>query len=198
MPTLFHAPNSRSSSIVTLIDELGADVDIVEVTIPRQDGSDGPDPRNPHPEKKVPLLVDGGETIRERGAIIVYLTDMFPAAGMGPLPGAPGRGDYLSWLFYYQGVMEPVILLHWAQIEHPALQASLRDFAAVTDRLSEALQARPFLLGDRYSAVDLLCSSPFIWFPDLTPDNPAIREWVQRCRERPAAVRTADRDARAA
>ncbi|WP_265502070.1 glutathione S-transferase family protein [Paracoccus beibuensis] len=197
MPTLYHSPNSRSSSIVALIDELGADVDIVEVTIPRQDGSGGPDPRNPHPEKKVPYLVDGDDLIRERGAIAVYLSDMFPAAGMGPLPGTPGRGEYLSWLFYYQGVMEPVILLHWAQIEHPALQASLRDFAAVTARLSEALQSRAFLLGERYSAADLLCASPFIWFPDLTPDDQAIKDWVQRCRERPATVRIAESDARA-
>lgn len=194
MLTLFHAPHSRSSSLVTLLDELGAEVDIVEVKIPRQDGSGGPDPRNPHPEKKVPFLVDGDEQIRERGAIIVYLTDRFPQAGLGPLPGEPGRGAYLSWLFYYQGVMEPVILLHWAQISHPALDASLRDFAAIVERLSEALQDRPYLLGERYSAADLLCSSPFLWFPDLIPDNAAIRSWVQRCRERPAAARTAERD----
>ena len=195
MPTLYHAPNSRSSSILTLIDELGADVDIVEVTIPRQDGSGGPDPINPHPEKKVPFLVDGDDRIRERGAIILHLTDKYPQAGLGPVHGAPGRGEYLSWLFYYQGVMEPVIILHWAQISHPAITAGLRDFATMTDRLAEALRDRPFLLGDHYSAADLLCSSPFMWFPAMTPDDPAIKSWVQRCRERPAAIRTAEREA---
>ena len=197
MPTLFHSPNSRSSSMIALIDELDADVDIVEVTIRRQDGSGGPDTRNPHPEKKVPFLINGDDSIRERGAITVYLTDMFPKARMAPLPGEPGRGDYLSWLFYYQGVMEPVILLHWAQLDHPVLQGSLGSLAAVADRLSGALQNRAFLLGDRYSAADLLCSSPFIWLPDLLPDDQAIRDWVHRCRERPATVRMAERDARA-
>ena len=81
MPTLYHAPDSRSDSIVTLIDLMGIRdrIDIVAVTIPRQDGSGGRDPRNPHPEGKVPYLVDQGGHVRERGAIITWLTD-FPKA----------------------------------------------------------------------------------------------------------------------
>lgn len=198
MPTLYHAPTSRSSAMVTLIDELGADVEIKEVTIPRQDGSGGSDASNPHPEKKVPYLVDGEEHIRERGAIIVYLTDKYPEAGLGPIEGQPKRGEYLSWLFYYQGVMEPVILLHWAQISHPAIHASLRDFDTMMTRLNEALEKGPYLLGDTYSAADLLCSSAFMWFPDLIGDNPLIAAWVQRCKERPAVARTYERDSVAA
>jgi len=197
MPTLYHSPMSRSSGIVTLIDELGADVEIREVTIPRQDGTGGPDPDNPHPEKKVPLLVDGEETVRERGAIILYLTDKYPEAGLGPIEGEPGRGAYLSWLFYYQGVMEPVFILHWAGLSHPAITASLRDMDAMLTRLTEALENGPYLLGEQYSAADLLCSSPFQWFSDLLPDNPKIRDWVARCADRPAVKRTLERDAAA-
>jgi len=194
MATLYHAPNSRSSSIVTLIEDLRADVDIQNVAVSRQDGGGAPDPRNPHPEKKVPYLVDGTEKIRERGAIILYLTDKFPEAGLGPIEGQPGRGDYLSWLFYYQGVMEPVILLQFAGLTHPILTASLRDYDTMTARLADTLQSQPYLLGDRYSAVDLLCSSPFLWAPDLMPDNKTIRDWVARCADRPAVRRTRDRE----
>ena len=92
MPTLYHAPESRSDTVVTLIHMLGADVDVKEVTIPRQDGSGVSDPANPHPEKKVPYLVDGDEHVRERGAIMLYLTDKYPQAKLGPLPGEAGRG----------------------------------------------------------------------------------------------------------
>jgi glutathione S-transferase len=194
MITLYHSPNSRSSSIATLIDELGADVEIREVSIPRHDGSGGPDPDNPHPEKKVPYLVDGTEEVRERGAIALYLTDNFPEAGLGPIEGEPGRAAYLSWLFYYQGVMEPVLVLHWTKLSHPAFEATFRDYGAMAERLAECLESQPYLLGDRYSAADLLCSSPFIWMPEFTPDNEAIRDWVARCNERPAALRTAVRE----
>jgi glutathione S-transferase len=194
MPTLYHAPQSRSSGIVNLIDELGADVEIREVTVTRQDGSGGPDPSNPHPEKKVPFLVDGAETLRERGAIMLYLTDKYPEAGLGPIEGEAGRGEYLSWLFYYQGVMEPVIILHWAGISHPAIEASLRDFGTMVERLAQTLEDRPYLLGKTFSAADLLCSSPFIWFPDVLPGNPKVRDWVQRCADRPSVRRTLERD----
>lgn len=198
MPTLYHAPRSRSSAIVALVEDLGADVEIREVTIPRQDGSGGPDTANPHPEKKVPFLVDGTETVRERGAIILYLTDKYPEAGLGPIEGQPGRGAYLSWLFYYQGVMEPVLILHWAGLTHPAIEASLRDFDTMIGRLAETLEKQPYLLGDAYSAADLLCSSPFHWFPELMPENAAIRDWVKRCGERPSVRRLVEREALAA
>ncbi|PYE84007.1 glutathione S-transferase [Pseudoroseicyclus aestuarii] len=199
MPILYHSPNSRSSAVVTLLDELGAaDVEIREVTIPRQDGSGSPDAANPHPEKKVPYLIDDDETVRERGAIMLYLTDMYPQAGLGPLPGQPGRGAYLSWLSWYQGVMEPVMVMQFAGLSHPALGATFRDPATMIARLSEALARGPWLLGEAYSAADLLCSSPFLWFPESAPDDPAIRDWIERCAARPAVKRTAERDAKVA
>lgn len=196
MLTLYHAPRSRSTTITALIDEMGirARVRTVAVTIPRQDGSGAPDPGNPHPEKKVPYLVNGEDHVRERGAIITYLTDMFPESGLGRPVGHPQRGRFLGWLFYYQGVMEPVMVLDWAKIDHPALRATFRDARAVADRLSEALADGPWLLGPDYSAVDLLLSSPFVWFPDMTPDDPAIRDWVARCAARPGVVAARERD----
>ncbi|MCB1387815.1 MAG: glutathione S-transferase family protein [Rhodobacteraceae bacterium] len=198
MATLYHSHHSRSSALVALIDELGADVEIRDVTIGRIDGSGGADPANPHPEGKVPYLVDGDEQLRERGAIILYLTDKYPEAGMGPIEGQPGRGAYLSWLFYYHSVMETVLLLDYAQLSHPALYAAIRDSATMVERLTEALSKGPWLLGERYSAADLLCAGPYLWFPDFVPDVPVIRDWVARCGARPAVQRTLARDNAAA
>ena len=187
MPTLYHSPQSRSDTVVQLVGMLGADIDIREVTITRQDGSGAADPDNPHPEKKVPYLVDGDDHVRERGAIMLYLTDAYPQAKLGPLPGEEGRGAYLSWLSYYQGVMEPILILKWAGITHPAITAGLRDEATMLEQLHTALSKGPWLLGDRFSAADMLCSSPFHWFADMVPDQPAIRDWVDRCAKRMAA-----------
>lgn len=189
MLTLYHAPNSRSTSILQLIDELGAtdQVAIRTVNIQRQDGSGGTDPANPHPEGKVPYLTDGEDYVHERGAITLYLTDRFPDAGLGPVVGDPRRGRYLSWLGWYQGVFEPVTILRWAQLDHPALRATFRDYDAAIARLDQVLSAQPYLLGDAFSAADLLCASPFAWFGDQMPVTPAIRDWVARCQDRDAA-----------
>lgn len=186
MLTLYHSPNSRSTSVVQLLHELGVtdQVRTEIVTIPRQDGSGLRDPKNPHPEGKVPYLVNGTDHVRERGAVILYLTDMFPEAGLAPLPGDPQRGEYLSWLFWYQGVFEPVAILSWAKVEHPAIHASLRDYDTAIQRLDEVLGRQPYLLGDQFSAADLLCAGPFAWFGDQLPATPAIRDWVARCQDR--------------
>ena len=197
MLTLYHAPRSRSTTIVQLIEEMGAgdQLRIIEVDIPRQDGSGGQDPKNPHPEGKVPYLVNGTDHIRERGAIITYLTDLFPQNRMGRAVGDPQRGEYLSWLFYYQGVMEPVMLLHFAGLSHPAFTASLRDYDAMLTRLDEVLRRQPFLLGEDCSAVDLLCSGPFAFFGDQMPTTAAVDAWVARCQDREGVRRIRAREA---
>ena len=186
MPTLYHAPQSRSDSIVTLIELMNIrdKVEIVEVTIPRQDGSGGPDPKNPHPEGKVPFLVDGDDHVRERGAIIVWLTDRFPDSGLGRPAGHPQRGAFLSWLFYYQGVIEPVAVLHYLKIDHPVIRATFRDLDTMVRQLKTAVSDSPFLLGQDFSAADLLCASPFMFFGDAMPAPPAVKVWVDRCAAR--------------
>jgi glutathione S-transferase len=100
MLTLHHAPQSRSSRIVWLLEELGAPYQLKITDIPRMDGSGAPDPTNPHPDKKVPALVDDGVLVTESIAIVQYLIDKFPAAGLGPAIGDPLRGPYLTWLAY--------------------------------------------------------------------------------------------------
>ncbi|MDZ7923871.1 MAG: glutathione S-transferase family protein [Marinagarivorans sp.] len=197
MLTLFHAPMSRSSRIVTLIDEMGIQnqVRIVPTNIPRIDGSGAPDPVNPHPEGKVPALVHDQTLVTESAAVIHYLMQLFPDAGMAPKPGDPRYGEYLTWLYWYGNVMEPVVIFEAAQIRHDWLQATFRGTAEVNARLRSALEKGPWLLGDRYSAADLLVHSPYAWFKEATPDDALIRDWVARCMARPSVARTAASDA---
>src|SRR5262249_58314846 len=108
MLTLHHAPQSRSSRILWLLEEVGATYQIALTNIPRPDGSGASDPKNPHPDKKVPALVDDGVLVTESAAIVLYLTDKFPAARVGPVAGDPLRGPYPSWLPDYARVVEPV------------------------------------------------------------------------------------------
>lgn len=197
MLTLFHSPNSRSSAVMSLIDEMGiADKLAVQiVTIPRMDGSGARDAANPHPEGKVPALLHDGTLITERGAIMLYLTALFPESGLSPLPGTAKRGEYLTWLFWYGAVMEPALILDAAGISHPYMTAAIRGPAEVAARIRAALEKGPWLLGDSFSAADILVHSPYAWFKDRTPDDPLIRDWVARCQARPAVARTRAADA---
>ena len=73
MLTLFHSPQSRSTRFLWLLEELGAEYEVEYVTIPRMDGSGAPDPKNPHPEKKVPALLHDGHLVTESVAVALYL-----------------------------------------------------------------------------------------------------------------------------
>jgi glutathione S-transferase len=187
MLTIHHAPRSRSSRIIWLLEELGAEYRIVYTDIERQDGSGAEDPANPHPDKKVPALVSKGELITESAAIVLYLTDMFPDAGLGPKPGDPGRGDYLTWLFYYSGVVEPVVTIEFAGLaEHPALFRTFRGKAELEHRIIEALKKGPFLMGDKFSGADVLISSIGQWARQMLPTGKLVDDYLARCNARPA------------
>lgn len=197
MLTLFHAPNSRSTRIVTLIEEMGIGdwIDVQTVQITRMDGSGARDPANPHPEGKVPALMHDGTLITESAAVILYLTTLFPDSGMAPKADDPLFGDYLTWLFWYGSVMEPVLIHQAAKLSHPYLTRTFRGPAEVESRLHNALNNKgSWLLGERFSAIDLLVHSPYAWFGNV-PDDPLIADWAARCMARPSRQKVMQRDA---
>src|SRR5471030_1964777 len=103
MITLYHSPQSRSGSIVWLLEELEVPYKTKIVDFRRMDGTGSSDPSNPHPHGKVPAMVDGDETVFEGSAIALFLTDKYRTKRMGPAVGEPQRGEYLSWLAYRPG-----------------------------------------------------------------------------------------------
>jgi len=193
MLTLFHAPRSRSTRFLWLLEELGAPYQVEYVDIRRGDGSGASDPRNLHPDKKVPALVDDGALVSESAAIALYLTDAFPQAKIGPVVGAPLRGSYLTWLAYYAGVLEPVIL---AQFEGRTAtdEALKREYEALDARLLKTLEANPYLLGEAFSAADILFASLLTFARQALPPHAAYDEWLGRLTTRPAYGRALAKD----
>ena len=98
MLTLVHAPRSRSTSFLWLLEETGEPYEIQYVSIRRGDGSGELDPDNPHPHGKVPVLKDGSTIVFEQTAIALYVADKFPKARLGPTVADAGRGPFLTML----------------------------------------------------------------------------------------------------
>ena len=99
MITLYHSPQTRSGSIVWLLEELGVPYQTRQVTFRKADGTGERDSANPHPHGKVPALQDDGETLFESGAIALYLTDKYRTVKLGPAPGDPKRGNTFHGCF---------------------------------------------------------------------------------------------------
>ncbi|WP_437905060.1 glutathione S-transferase family protein [Sorangium sp. So ce327] len=195
MITLFHAPQSRSSRIVWLLEELGAKYELVYTNIPRMDGSGAADAANPHPDKKVPALVHDGALVTESIAILLYLTDLHPEAGLAPRVGDPLRGAYLTWLAWYTGVVEPVITFEFAKVaDNPALVHTFRGRAEVHERIASALAKSEYILGDEFTAADLLFASLGQWFRPGLPPGQRVDDYLAKCAARPAAARAMAKD----
>ena len=183
MIKLYHSPNSRSTSVLSLLRLMDkeTDVKIETVHIKRNGGLGQLDPQNPHPEGKVPLLEVDGHFIRECGAIMLWLTDHFDSS-LGRGPDNTARGEYLSWLFYYGNVVEPILYLTFLDIaDNAMIHEWCRDQSTMFATIETALSKHAFLVDDEFSAADLLVSAPFQWFPDMIPEQGLVREWFERC-----------------
>jgi glutathione S-transferase len=194
MITLYHAPQSRSSRIIWLLEEVGAPYEIRPVSIFRpMTGTGAPDPANPHPDKQVPAIVHEGELVAESVGIFLYLTDAFPEAGLGPVAGDPGRGTYLTWVTWYAASMEPAMFagMLGELADSPLKQ---RGYDAVVARIEGALARGPYMLGEKFSAVDLLVASAIKFARQVFPESAALDAYVARCATRPGAIRAAGLD----
>ncbi len=186
MLKLYHCPKTRSSRFVWLLEEIGEPYTLEIIDI-RAEGGAPESYRAIHPLKKVPALEHNGEIVTESAAIALYLSDTFPKAGLGPQVGEPGRGQYLSWLAYYAGVVEPALMSKAANAQgFSKVSAGWGDPELMCQRLAETVEKHPYILGDRFSAVDVLIGSTFQIAGQLLPKTDAIEAYKQRLAARPA------------
>jgi glutathione S-transferase len=202
MITLVHSPRSRSSAFLWLLEEAGEPYQIQYVSIRRGDGSGSLDAANPHPHGKVPLLLDDGAVIFEQSAIALYVADKFPRAGLGPTVGDPARGNFVSLLAYYSGVVEPSFTSKFMQVAVPRGTAGWVDSNEVMDFINARLGKHPYITGEKFTTADVLYASAFALFMDSPllegKRTQQLKDYVARCVSRPARARSAAKDQPAA
>jgi len=196
MLTLYHSPMTRSGSIVWLLDEIGAPYETKLVDYRRADGTGARDQDNPHPHSKVPALVHDGHRIFEGAAIALYLTDLFPEAKMGPRVGDPKRGEYLSWLAYRPGVMEPAFTQKRFGGKHVYGTMGWAPAEEVEEVLNAHLAMNKYFLGEEFSAVDVMLGGGlnFMMLFKMATETPVLKEYCARITERPAFKKMMERD----
>ncbi|CAM3166550.1 MULTISPECIES: glutathione S-transferase family protein [Methylobacterium] len=196
----YHAPNTRSTGVRVLLEELGAPHRLHVLNM-RAGEHLGDAYRAINPMAKVPAIRHGDALVTEQAAVYMYLADLFPAAGLAPALTDPARGTYLRWMVFYGSCFEPAVIdRHLKREAGPRAMSAYADYDSVIARVTEALNPGPYLLGDRFSAADVLWGSALGWttgFGLVAPD-PALSAYVDRIRARPAFRTVAAADARLA
>lgn len=194
--TLFHAPHTRSSGTLTLLEELGADYELQVLNV-RAGEQRKPAYLAVNPMGKVPAILHDGALVTEQGAIFLYLADLHPEAGLAPAIGDPLRGPYLRWIVFYGSCFEPAVVDRSMKNAPAAPSTSpYGDFDTMLKTLTAQLAAGPWLLGDRFTAADVLWGSALTWTTTfkLVPSSPAIKTYIDRWTARPSVARVRARD----
>ena len=195
--TLFHSPQSRSAGALILLEELGADYELHVLNLKKGEQRRA-DYLAINPMGKVPAIVHDGALVTEQGAVYAYLADLYPEAGITPAIGDPLRGPYLRWLFYYGSSFEPALIDKSLKREPaPASTSPYGDYETMLKTLTDQLATGPFLLGERFTAADVLWGTALRWTTmfKLVPETPVVTGYIARVTSRPAVARAAKIDA---
>jgi glutathione S-transferase len=183
-----------------MLEELGEPFDIHLVSFKKGENLK-PEYLAINPMGKVPALRHGDVVITEAAAICAYLADEFPQAKLNIPVGDPRRGIYLKWLFFGPSCVEPAIMEHrYPRKESPPRAAlGFGEYDTVVEVLAKAAAAaNPYLMGERFTAADIIIGSGIRWGSmfGLLPQRPEFAPYAARLAERPALKRSIEKDAK--
>lgn len=194
MYTLFYAPGAASLAVHAALHELDAPHDLVAVDlqVPRTE-----DYLRLNPQGTVPTLVIDGLAHRESAALLMLLAERHPQAGLAPLPGAPGRAEWLQWsVALATSLGGPYRLwfyphdLGLAEHDEASRAPVRRTLEAAFERIASHLQAHgPYLLGERFSTADYQLCMYMRWaraMPKPATEWPALDQLARLVSARPA------------
>jgi len=190
----YHNPQSRSQMVRWMIEEAGAPHRVVPIDFAKNEHK-APAFLALNPMGKLPTIEHRGTVVTETAAIIAYLADTFPQAGLAPAPGEPARGAYYRWLFFGAGCFEPALLdkmMKRPEVERKSA-VGWGSYDDVLATLKKALATGPYLLGEKFTAADLYIGSELnfaVMFgaPGLKGE-PVIDAYLARLTARPAFQR---------
>lgn len=190
--TLHYAPRTRALATMWALEELGVDYQ-VQLHSFAEGTNKTPEFLALNPMGKLPTVVDDGQVCAETGAIFLWLGDRYSVDVLAPSPTSAERGDFLRWLFFAGSVVEPCLGERFFKWELPPAQVAWGSYARMERTLTTALEAGPWLLGERFTLADVAVGAGVrfgVKFGAIPADG-ALGAYVERLEAREAFVRAA-------
>jgi len=188
---LFYSPGACSLSPHIALREAGLPFELVQVDLAAKKTEHGENFLNINPKGYVPALeLDSGDVLTEGPAIVQYLADQKPEAGLAPANGTLARAHLQEMLNYISTELHKT----YSPLFNPATSAETREerkeylrkrFAYVDTVLAK----RRFLLGDQFSVADAYLFTVTSWARHVDLDlsgYKALTDFQQRVAARPA------------
>ncbi|HEY1752611.1 MAG TPA: glutathione S-transferase family protein [Caulobacteraceae bacterium] len=191
---LYRRVASRAFPVLWLLEELG--LAYRDANLGRPNGPRPPELLDVSPAGYTPALRDGETKVSEAPAICLYLADRYGYGELAPRVDDAARGPYLKWMVYSTAVLEPARELQLTTVTPVKNDWGLGwpTYELVVRQLADALAAGPWLLGERFTAADVMLGSVLSigLFCGSIPAEPALAAYDARLSARPANQRARD------
>lgn len=204
MVVLYYAPGSASFAVHWMLIELGAAHEIIKIDLDAG-AQKSAEYQKLNPNGLVPTLVIDGKPQSEAAALLMLLAERHPEAGLARAPGAPGRADYLQWMFYLANTLQPAFRLWFypqegagaANEESTRVEARKRIDTAWRRIDAQLAEGGPYLLGEALSAADFLATMLMRWsrnMPEPAQTRPRLDAYLKRMKAMPSLRETHRRE----
>lgn len=188
---LYFSPGACSLSPHIVLLEAGLAFSAERVDLGKKLTAGGADFRSINPNGYVPALeLDNGTVLTEGPAIVQFLADSAPQAGLLPAVGEVERYQALGWLNYISTELHK----NFSPLFKPDSTDDIRErarkvLALRLDHVARHLEGRDFLVGSRFGVADAYLFTVLGW-TDIVKvslaDWPQLQAFRARVGQRPA------------
>lgn len=147
-----------------------------------------------NPAGQVPaLILPNDDLMTESAAMLIYLGDLKPEAGLAPAVDTPRRADYLRWILFLASNYYPTFTITDGperyiadEAQHPELlERALERRKQLLTIMEEGVFPGPYILGGSLSLLDVYVAMMSHWSPR--------RDWFfEHCPRLSGAVRATE------
>ena len=191
---LYFIPFACSLAVRAALDQAGLAAEFIQAGPGDRALPGGRGFRELNPLGQVPVLeLDDGDVLTEGPAILQYIADRAPEAGLAPAPGTRQRYHLQKWLNFVSTELHKFVFTPLMSRDVPAEARSyaLGNARPRFDYLSSHLSSRDFLL-DRFSVADAYLLAVLNWCESAGIDIaawPVLKEYRSRLRKWPSLAR---------
>jgi glutathione S-transferase len=197
---LYHQPRSRSVRVLWALAEANADYDLQ--LLAREQKQEGWY-RALHPLGRAPVAELAEGPLFESAALVWYVCDLHPQAGLAAPVGSYERGLQYQWSFFAASELEPPLNEIARQLwggddpDEAAIAAARERFGRAAAVIEHALDGKEYMVGGRFSVADLGVGAVtgFAKMAELADLPAGVDAYVQRLEARPALVAARARQA---
>lgn len=186
---LYYSPGVCSLSPHIALREAGADFTLARVDLATKKLEDGSSYAALNPKGYVPALqLDDGSFLTEGPAIVQYIADQYPDAGLAPKAGTLQRARLQEWLNFIATEVHKSFTPLFRGATGEWRDAALNTIRTRFDQLDEHLRTHDYLLDDRFSVADGYLFVILGWTKPMKIDLapwPALQAFVARIGSRP-------------